>query len=212
MKNPSARLRLLLRGRIAFGGLGLVLPFLLLFLSQQFLLIRVFLLQLLRLFLMLLLDSLFVGGIRLLLRNFRVFLVLLLLDSLPVLLLFCTKLILLLLVLSVEIGIRSGWKNEAWRSRNIVWMDCRRLRRAIGLGRWNTLLLGSVQPGFFGDGLELRRLLPSFVVSGPWSGFLLDSFRGGLLLRRLLPSLVVSGPLSSFLLGLVYRSLLLLRS
>ena len=50
------RLGLLLRRTVALLRLGLVLPFLLLFLRQQFLLIRVFLLQLLRLLLMLLLD------------------------------------------------------------------------------------------------------------------------------------------------------------
>ena len=50
------RLRLLLRGTGAVLRLGRVLPFLLLFLRQQLLLVRVFLLQLLRLLLMLLLD------------------------------------------------------------------------------------------------------------------------------------------------------------
>ena len=55
-ENPSARLRLLLRRTIALLRLGRVLPFLLLFFRQQFLLFRVFLLQLLRLLLMLLLD------------------------------------------------------------------------------------------------------------------------------------------------------------
>jgi len=50
------RLRLLLRGTVALLRLGLVLPILFLFLRQQFLLVGVFLLQLLRLLLMLLLD------------------------------------------------------------------------------------------------------------------------------------------------------------
>ena len=52
----NVRLRRLLRRTVALLRLGLVLPFLLLFLGQQFLLFRVFLLQLLRLLLMLLLD------------------------------------------------------------------------------------------------------------------------------------------------------------
>jgi len=135
---------------------------------------------------MLLLDYLFFSRIRLLLRELGVILILLLLDSLPVLLLVHTKLILLLLVLPVELGIRGGWKNEAWRSRRFVRMDCRRRTWVIGLLGWNALLLGSIQPGFFGDGFELRRLLPGLVVSGPLSSFLLDSFRGGLLLDSLL--------------------------
>jgi len=68
----------------------------------------VFLLQLLRLRLMLLFNCLLLGRIRLLLREFRVFLLLLLLDSLPLLLLFRAELILFLLVLSIQLGIR-GW-------------------------------------------------------------------------------------------------------
>jgi hypothetical protein len=55
-ENPNARLRLLLRRTVGLLRLGLALPFLLLFLHQQLLLFSVFLLQLLRLLLMLLLD------------------------------------------------------------------------------------------------------------------------------------------------------------
>ena len=63
---------------------GLLLTFLLLFLLQTFLLFRLFLLQLLRLLLMMmLLHLLFFSLIRLLLREFRVLLLLLLLDALP---------------------------------------------------------------------------------------------------------------------------------
>ena len=107
------------------------------------------------------------------LRELGVILLLLLLDSLSVLLLVHTKLILLLLVLPVELGIRGGWKNEAWRSRNLIRMNCRRWTRAIGLLGWNTLLLGGI-PSFFGGGLELRRLLLCCL--------LLSSFRGRLLI------------------------------
>lgn len=80
----------------------------LLFVRQQFLFFRVFLLQLLRLRLMLLFNCLLPGRIRLLLREFRVFLLLQLLDSLPLLLLFRAELILFLLVFSIQLGIR-GW-------------------------------------------------------------------------------------------------------
>ena len=55
-ENSTGRLRLWLWRMVALLRLGLVLPVLLLFLRQQFLLFRVFLLQLLRLLLMLLLD------------------------------------------------------------------------------------------------------------------------------------------------------------
>jgi len=113
--------------------LGLLLAFLLLFLLQQFLLFRVFLLQLLRLLLMLLLYLLFFSLIRLLLREFRVFLLLLLLDSLPFLFLLRAELILLLLVLPFQLGVRGGLNNGPWRSRNLVRMDCRRRSRLIGL-------------------------------------------------------------------------------
>ena len=115
--------------------LGRVLPLLLLFLRQQFLRFRLFLLQLLRLLLMLLLDQLFFSRVRLLLRESRVFLVLHLLDSLPVLLLLRAELILLLLVLPVQLGIRGGLNSGPWRSRNLVRMDWRRGTRPIGL-RW----------------------------------------------------------------------------
>lgn len=135
---------------------------------------------------MLLLDYLFFSRIRLLLRELGVILLLLLLDSLPVLLLVHAKLILLLLVLPIQFGVRGWWNDEAWRSRRFVRMDCRRRTWAIGLLGWNALLLGSIQPGFFGGGFELRRLLPGLVVSGSLSCILLDSFRGGLLLDSLL--------------------------
>jgi hypothetical protein len=115
--------------------LGLVLAFLLLFLLQLFLLFHVFLLQLLRMLLMLLLQLLLSTLIRLLLRDSRVFLLLLLLDSLPFLFLLCAELILLLLVLPVQLGIRGGLNSGPWRSRNLVRMDWRRGTRPIGL-RW----------------------------------------------------------------------------
>ena len=189
----------------------MILPFLLLFVRQQFLLFRVFLLQLLRLRLMLLLDELFFGRIRLLLREFGVVLFLLLLDSLPVLLLLHAELILLLLVPIIQFGIRGGWNGDPRWNRNLVRMNCRRWTRAVGLIGWNTLLLVSFLLGFFGDGLELRRLLPGLVVSGLLRSFLFHSFCGFLLLHCLLPGFVVSDALRSFLFGFVHRSLLLLR-
>ena len=123
----------MLRRTIVLLRLGRVLPFLLLFIRQRLLLIRVFLLQLLRLRLMLLLDCLFFSRIRLLLRQFRVILLLLLLDSLPVLLLLCAELILLLLVLPIQLRIRGGLNDLPRRNRNLVRMDCRRRTRPIGL-------------------------------------------------------------------------------
>jgi hypothetical protein len=63
--------------------------------------LRVLFLQLLRLRLVLLLDLLFFSRIRRLLGELRVFLLLLLLDSLTILLLVHVKLILLLLMLVV---------------------------------------------------------------------------------------------------------------
>ena len=105
--------------------LGLVLPFLFLFVRQRFLLVGVFLKQLLRQRLMLLFDHLFLSGTRLLLGELGVFLLLLLLDSQAVLLLLCAELILLLLVLAVQFGIRGGWNYGPWRSRSLVGMDCR---------------------------------------------------------------------------------------
>ncbi len=118
-----------------------------------------FLLQLLRLLLMLLLDYLFFSRIRLLLRESRVFLVLQLLDSLPVLLLLRAELILLLLVLPIQLGIRGGLNNEPRRSRNLVRMDCRRWGRAIGLRLLSRLLPRSFLPGPVCGCLLLRRLL-----------------------------------------------------
>jgi hypothetical protein len=82
---------------------------------------------------MLLLHLLFLGRIRLLLREFRVFLLLLLLDSLPFLYLLRAELILLLLVLPVQLGIRGGLNDGPWRSRNLVRMDGHGRSRPIGL-------------------------------------------------------------------------------
>lgn len=114
--------------------LGLVLAFLLLFFLQLFLFLRVLFLQLLGLRLVLLLDLLFFRGIRLLLRELCVFLLLLLLNSLTILLLVCVKLILLLLVLPVQLAVRSGLYNRPSGSRNLVRVNCWR-SRPIGL-RW----------------------------------------------------------------------------
>jgi len=114
----------LLRRTITLLRLNLVLPFLFLFVRQRFLLVGVFLKQLLRLLLMLLFDKLFFGGIGWLLREFRVFLLLLLLDAQTVQLLLCAELILLLLVLAVQFGVRGGWNHGPWRSRGLVGMDC----------------------------------------------------------------------------------------
>jgi hypothetical protein len=172
----------------------LVLTFLLLFVRQKLLLFRVFLKQLLRLLLMLLLNELLFGRIRLLLREFGVVLLLLLLNFLPVLLLLRAKLILLLLVFLIQVGVRGGWNDEPGWSRSLVRMNCRSRTRAIGLIGWNTLLLGSILPGFFRNSLELHRLLPCLVVSGLLCSFLLDLFRGGLLLHRLLLSGLLLGP------------------
>jgi len=118
-----------------------------------------FLLQLLRLRLMLLLDYLFFSRIRLLLREFRVVLFLLLLDSLPVLLLLRAELILLLLVLPIQLRIRGGLDNLPRRNRNLVRMDCRRRTRPIGLCWRSSLLPGSFLPGFVCGCLLLRCLL-----------------------------------------------------
>jgi len=127
---------------------------------------------------MLLLDELFLSRIRLLLREFRVFLILLLLDSLPVLLLLHAKLILLLLVLPVQLGIRGRLNNEPWRRRNLIRMDYRRRSRATGFGWLSRLLAGSFLPGPVCGCLLLRGLL--------LCGLLLDLFRGGQLSGLLL--------------------------
>jgi hypothetical protein len=68
---------------------------------QRFLLVSVFLLQLQRLLLLLLLNLLFFGRIRLWRCGLCAILLLLLLDSLPILFLLRAELILLLLVLPV---------------------------------------------------------------------------------------------------------------
>jgi len=133
----------------------------------------VFLLQLLRLLLMLLLDQLFLSRIRLLLREFRVFLVLLLLDFQTVLRLLRVELIQLLLVLPVQLGIRGGLNNGPWRSWNLVRMDCRSWRRAIGLRWWlwwlSRLLPGSSLSGLFRCCL-LSRLLLGGLLLGLFGG------------------------------------------
>ncbi len=135
------------------------------------------------------------------------FLLLLLLDSLPVLLLLRAELILLLLVLPVQLGIRGGLNNDPWRSRNLVRMDCRRRTRAIGL-RWlsrllpgspvcgclllRCLLLRGLLFGLFGGCLLSRLLL---------RGFLFGFFGDCLLLRRLLFCLFRCRLLRRLLLG-----------
>src|SRR5579864_505870 len=87
---------------------------------------------------MLLLDLLFFGRIRLLLRELRVFLLLLLLNPLTILLLVRVKLILFLLVLPVQLAVRRGlhnWPRESW---NLVRMNYRRRSVASGLWRRRT--------------------------------------------------------------------------
>ena len=105
------------------------------FLLQCFLLFGVFLQKLLGLLLMLLLDLLFFGRIRLLLREFGVFLLLLLLDRLAFLQLPGVELILLLLVLGVQLGVRRRWNNRPRRRGDLVGMDCGRISRSIARGR-----------------------------------------------------------------------------
>jgi len=160
--------------------LGLVLPLLFLFVRQQFLLVGVFLKQLLRLRLMLLFDHLFLSGTRLLLGELGVFLFLLLLDAQAVLLLLCAELILLLLMLAVQFGVRGGRNHGAWRSRGLVGMDCRRRARASGLRRLGCLALCGVLPCFFGDCQLLRRLLSGLFCCGLLSRLLLRGFLPGL--------------------------------
>ena len=93
-----------------------------------------FLQELLGLLLMLQLNLLFFGGIRLLLRELGVFLLLLLLDGLAFLQLLGVELILLLLVFRVQLGVR-GWRNNGARRRwNLVGMDCRSSSRPTGRG------------------------------------------------------------------------------
>jgi hypothetical protein len=106
-----------------------------LFLLQCFLLFGVFLQQLLGLLLMLLLDLLFFGGIRLLLRELGVFLLLLLLDGLAFLQLLAVELVLLLLVLGVQWGVRRRWNNRPRRRRDLIRMHCSRISRSIARGR-----------------------------------------------------------------------------
>ena len=85
---------------------------------------------------MLLLDLLFFGRIRLLLGEPGVFLLLLLLNFLSILLLVRVKLILFLLVLPVQLGIRRRLHNRPRRTGNLVRMNCCRSNRPIGLWRW----------------------------------------------------------------------------
>ena len=111
------------------------MAFLLLFVLQRFLLVGVFLQELLGLLLMLLLNLLILRGIGLLLRDPSVFLLLLLLGCLAFMLLLCVKLILLLLVLGVHLGVRRRWNNGPWRRRSLVGMDYRGNPRPIA-GGW----------------------------------------------------------------------------
>lgn len=140
-KRPYFRMRLRFRRRLLFW-LGLSpLPFLLLFLLQRLLLFGVLLQQLLGLLLMLLLELLFFGGVGLLLCCLCVFLLLLLLDCLAFLQLLRAELLLLLLVLSVELGVRGRWDSGSrWRwSLAGMYGRCGwpigRLRRVMSSGR-----------------------------------------------------------------------------
>jgi len=122
------------RRRVSLFWLGRGLALLLLFVLQRFLLVGVFLQELLGLLLMLLLNLLILRGIGLLLRDPSVFLLLLLLGCLAFLLLLCVELILLLLVLGVHLGVRRRWDNGPWRGRSLVGMDYRGNRRPIARG------------------------------------------------------------------------------
>ena len=113
-----------------------ILALLLLFVLELFLLLCVLLLQLLRLPLMLLLHLLFFGRISLLLGELGVFLLLLLLNFLSILLLVRVKLILFLLVLPVQLGVRRRLHNRPSGSWNLVWMNCCWGNRPIGLWWW----------------------------------------------------------------------------
>lgn len=90
---------------------------------QRFLLVSMFLLQLLGLLLTLLLNLLFFGRIRLGLCGLCAILLLLLLDSLPILFLLRTELILLLLVLPVYLGVRGGLHIGPCWSRRLARTD-----------------------------------------------------------------------------------------
>ena len=68
------------------------------------------------------------------LREFGMFLLLLLLDGLAFLQLLGVQLILLLLVLGVHLGVRRRWDNGPWRGRSLVGMDYRGNRRPIARG------------------------------------------------------------------------------
>jgi hypothetical protein len=59
----------------------------------------------------------------------------LLLDSLPILLLLFPELILLLLLLPVQLGIRGRLNDRPRRSRNLVRVGCRRGNRSVDLRR-----------------------------------------------------------------------------
>ena len=104
------------------------------------------------------------------------FLVLHLLDSLPVLLLLHAELILLLLVLPIQLGIRGRLNNNPWRSRNLVRMDCRGPSRTIGWRWLNRLLSGSFLLGPVCGRLLLCGLLFSFFNCGLLSRLLLRVF------------------------------------
>ena len=94
---------------------------------------RLLLLQLLRLLLMLLLQLLSPGLIRLLLRESRVFLVVLLLDSLSFLFLRRAEAILLLLVRPIHVGIPGGRNDRLRQSRSLRGMDRSRRSNTIEL-------------------------------------------------------------------------------
>jgi hypothetical protein len=69
-----------------------------------------------------------------------VFLLLLLLDCLAFLELLGVKLILFLLVLGVQLGVRRRWNDGPWRRRGLVGMDCRGNRRPIARSRLRSVV------------------------------------------------------------------------
>ena len=109
----------------------MVLALLLLFLLKQSLLFRLFLLQLLRLRLMLLLNFRSFCFASWLLRKLCVFLIVLQLDCLPFRVLLGAQLVLLLLVLLVQRSVRGGLNDRPRRSRKLVRMNCRSWGRLI---------------------------------------------------------------------------------
>src|SRR5450432_3838896 len=91
-------------------------------LLYSLLLLNVSLLQLLRLLLVTLLHALFRGGVRILLRQLLVLLILPLLQLLPFLILFGIHLFLLLLIFLVHLRIARVWRSRPFVPRQIVWM------------------------------------------------------------------------------------------